>query len=145
MHQNKPKFTEARRNAANTANNITNPDGGDKLGMSRRLKERAPLWLWAIIIIVVIIIVVLACVQVFGIMDLSFIPAGYLGIFQWAGSDIFNGLIITTLAVLIFGAAGYYLKGYRGIKTSPGQLGAGYAPTPVYPSQTGEENKTVIS
>jgi hypothetical protein len=108
-----------------------------------KLKERMPIWVWIIIIGAVITIAVLSCIHLFGILDLSFIGTLFLGFYMWAGSEVLNGVVALVVAAFLFGALGYYIKAYTGIKTPPvnpyNPIGATVTASSI------EENKTVVS
>jgi hypothetical protein len=106
-----------------------------------KLKERMPLWIWALLISALIIVPVLVCIQLFGVADLSFFGVAFLGLFNWAGADVLNGIVITALAVLVFGSLGYYIKGFKGIKTPINQ----YLPQGQAVTTSAEESKTVVT
>jgi hypothetical protein len=83
-----------------------------------KLQERMPIWVWALIIGLLITATILACIHIFGIYNLSFLGGAFLGFYIWAGSDVLNGVITLVGAAFLFGLIGYYIKGYKGIKTN---------------------------
>jgi len=109
-------------------------------------KRKKSFWLWVLIILVFTAIIALAVCQVLGIIDLSFIGAGFLAIQVWAALDIVNALLLD-IGLVVLGVLGYYvlIKYFIGVKTTlPATVQGGYAPAPVYPSPT-QKDETVIS
>jgi hypothetical protein len=113
---------------------------------TRALKNRAPLWVWALLLGLVIIVAVLATLHFVGIVDLTFLGDWFMGAFSWASLSIINGGLLFA-GIFIFGAACFwfykaYIVGVK-ISNTQGQQ-QGYTPVPTYPTQqpqNGSETK----
>ena len=92
--------------------------------MTQKLKQKAPLWLWAILFTVLIVVPILVVLHFtyhavgFGI-DLSFIGEWFLGYFMWGSISILNGIIAIMLPVGLGALVGYvYVTYVKGMKLS---------------------------
>ena len=109
----------------------------------RKLSKSA----WVLIIILFVAIIAVAVLAFMGILDLSPISNGYLGVFMWASQDIVNGLL-TGVGFVFLGVAIYWvtIKYFIGNKVTTSTMpGMGYNPLPSTPSQSQKDSETVIS
>lgn len=80
-----------------------------------------------------------------GIIDLSFLGVGYMGLMLWAGENGWNALIVgvghVAFGLLIFYGLKSYIIGEKQVMMGP----MGYHPQPTTPSQPQSSPETVIS
>jgi hypothetical protein len=102
---------------------------------------------WILLALVAILLIVLPTLHFVGVIDLSFLGNGYLGLMIWASENAWNALIVgighVTLGVLIFYGLKSYIIGEKQVMITT--TGAGYAPQPSVPSQPQQKDETVIS
>jgi hypothetical protein len=111
-------------------------------------RKKKSIWLWVLIIVAVAAVGTAALLHFLGIINLGFLGVGFLAMQVWSAETVVNGILLdvglVTLGVLIY----YVLKTYFIGNTVSGAVQAGqqgYAPAPVYPSQTQKDTETVIT
>jgi len=71
-------------------------------------KRKKSIWVWVLLILIFAAIIALTICHLLGIIDLSFIATGFLGIYMWASVDVVNALIVTVGWVTL-GILGYWI------------------------------------
>jgi hypothetical protein len=122
---------------------------GDKTLTTITQKKKKSIWLWVLIILAFSAVIVAVVLHSLGIINLSFIGAGFLSLQQWSAMAATNALILD-VGLIFFGIAIYYvlLTYFIGVKTTMNvaQQQGGYAPTPTYPTATPQKDtETVIT
>ena len=118
--------------------------------MSITQKRRMSIWAYVLIGLLIVGAIVLVVLHIAGIVDLSFVAEGFMGIMAWASADAVNGalLLAATFAggMITWYALATYIIGTK-IQTTYNQpaYGGGYNPQPTQPSQPQQDNETVIS
>ena len=108
------------------------------------LKSKMSKSAYVLIAIVVIAIIALPILHLTGIIDLSFLGAGFLGVLIWSSESILNGVLFSG-GLFVLGALSYYVvkKYIIGTQLPPSATGA-YIPRDVIPqSATPKEEVTV--
>jgi hypothetical protein len=111
-------------------------------------KKKKSIWLWVLIIVAFTTLVALVVCNFLGIIDLSFVGAGFLSLQMWSASSITNAVLLD-IGLVVLGVAAYwvlitYFIGTK-VSTPAGTTQPGYTPQPVYPSQPQKDTETVIS
>jgi len=102
---------------------------------------------WILLGIIVILVIALPILHFTGVIDLSFLGNGYVGLMVWASENAWNALIVgighVAIGVLIFYGLKSYIIGEKQVMITTGA--SGYAPQPSVPSQPQQKDETVIS
>jgi hypothetical protein len=109
-------------------------------------KRKKSVLVWVLIILVISLIVGFALAHVLGVIDLSFVGDGFLGVKMWSSMQVVNALLETT-GWIALGVLGYWIatKYFIGQKVTLAQQQT-YMPqgqTVSNPQQ--QQNETVIS
>ena len=112
-------------------------------------KKKKSIWLWVLIVIAFSAIIVAIVLHTLGIIDLSFIGAGFLSLQQWSALAATNALILD-VGLIVAGIAIYwvlvtYFIGTKQTMTGQQMGQPSYAPTPSYPTPAEKGTETVIS
>jgi hypothetical protein len=102
---------------------------------------------WILLGILAILVIALPILHFTGIIDLSFLGTGYVGLMMWASENGWNALITgtghVTLGILLFYGLKSYIIGEKQVMITT--TSGGYSPQPSVPSQPQQKDETVIS
>ena len=62
--------------------------------MSIIRKKRVSIWAYALIALLVVSVIILAVLHIAGLIDLSFVGEGFMGMLIWASTDTMNGALL---------------------------------------------------
>ena len=62
--------------------------------MSIIRKKRVSIWAYALIALLVVAVIVLAVLHIAGLVDLSFVGEGFIGLLTWSSADPMNGALL---------------------------------------------------
>ena len=113
--------------------------------MSITKKKGVSIWAYVLIGLLVVAVIVLAVLHIAGLVDLSFVGEGFMGMLVWAATDPMNGALL--FAGVFTGGilACYVFMAYLvGTKISTTTLG-GYNPPGQQISQQQTQDETVVS
>ena len=114
--------------------------------MSITKKKNVSIWAWVLIALLVVAVIVLAVLHIAGLVDLSFVGEGFMGMLVWASTDTMNGALL--FAGVFTGGilACYVFMTYLiGTKISTTTLG-GYIPPGQHISNSpAQQDETVVT
>lgn len=75
-------------------------------------KSKVPLAAWILLIALFVSVIVLVVLHFVGIIDLSFVAVMFLGVFQWAGADIVNAVLVSAGGITLVVLVDYTIRKY---------------------------------
>ena len=108
-------------------------------------KKKVSIWAYLLIALLLVSVIVLAVLHIAGLVDLSFVGEGFLGVLTWASTDTMNGALLFA-GVFTGGILTCYvfMTYLIGTKISTTTLG-GYSPIGQQISPQQHQDETVVT